>query len=155
MEPSTNVDGEQRRAHHPHPRRRASMEPSTNVDGESSGLFCAACALECFNGAVDERRRRGDLAPWIAEHDWSLQWSRRRTSTERGNDAWSGFDLRRASMEPSTNVDGEQPTSEVTSCGGVLQWSRRRTSTERCASPVLTGFGIRLLQWSRRRTSTE
>src|ERR1700733_2965747 len=86
----------------------------------------------CFNGAVDERRRRvtevvrGKLLPG------ELQWSRRRTSTERHLQMFDGGGQSYASMEPATNVDGAaQESGGPTLPVWMLQWSRRRTSTER------------------------
>ena len=62
---------------------------------------------------------------------------------------------RSASMEPSTNVDGECSSvrRRASQCPR-LQWSRRRTSTERNLVSRLLVAGPSL-QWSRRRTSTE
>jgi len=111
----------------------ASMEPSTNVDGDASSTFVVlrgvslqwsrrrtstetSCALPSrrsisarFNGAVDERRRRPIRAKLVPAGIPSLQWSRRRTSTETLAQGlrWDLL-IRVASMEPSTNVDGDR-----------------------------------------------
>src|SRR5688500_2197189 len=153
-------------------RRRTSTETEPDAFLQS--------VLSCFNGAVDERRRRPALLSDVALHALALQWSRRRTSTETVSGfvgsglisllQWSrrrtstetenGVDcpVRRvvasmepstnvdgdekrittrrihppvASMEPSTNVDGDQGHGQAAGRGGAtLQWSRRRTSTE-------------------------
>src|SRR5580704_13830425 len=84
----------------------ASMGPSTNVDGERAVASLRTAASSGFNGAVDERRRRG-----VGGHQ--------RAHVEI------------ASMGPSTNVDGELPNSYSSSRSArSLQWGRRRTSTE-------------------------
>ncbi len=252
MEPSTNVDGDQRHSDGDEPgqarlqwsrrrtstetarwirgaRRRigASMEPSTNVDGDRRRWRSALRPHPCFNGAVDERRRRraasSGSAPRLASFNgavderrrrpprprsgrarspsfngavderrrrrnmvghagagfFELQWSRRRTSTETARADSGGTRGARASMEPSTNVDGDGPSgivaiaaqvasmepstnvdgdgrgdgvsgSEVARFNGAVDERRRRPST---ASAFCSGQSW--LQWSRRRTSTE
>ncbi len=134
----------------------------------------------CFNGAVDQRRRRegygspGDLAMAV------LQWGRRSASTESWGSRCRGagsrpcfngaVDQRRrrggdgaevrvgealASMGPSISVDGEV-TSTSYACRAVtmLQWGRRSASTEsvRAENPANVGAS---LQWGRRSASTE
>src|ERR1043166_2860588 len=84
----------------------------------------------CFNGAVDERRRRGTAAG--PEHEFVVA----------------------ASMGPSTNVDGELVVGERRWRAAKLQWGRRRSSTE--SEPYAAESAPALsLQWGRRRTSTE
>ena len=59
MEPSTNVDGDGLGMPPLGGEAAASMEPSTNVDGDKlSSIFTRSLTTLCFNGAVDERRRR-------------------------------------------------------------------------------------------------
>src|ERR1700733_7094643 len=109
----------------------------------------------CFNGAVDERRRREPTARTATLADGRLQWSRRRTSTEsfgrwrceRQGTAPLQWSRRRTSTESSS-------VAEVAERVGALQWSRRRTSTERTWKLRSASMAL-LLQWSRRRTSTE
>src|ERR1700733_1075462 len=109
MEPSTNVDGEvltPALAHRPCP--AASMEPSTNVDGESPAPRARRRPSASFNGAVDERRRRALGLDGLPGGVKLLQWSRRRTSTESRRRQPARRYRPVASMEPSTNVDGEE-----------------------------------------------
>ena len=108
MEPSTNVDGDSSMFEPALIVNGASMEPSTNVDGDQAAAGHQPPSVCRFNGAVDERRRRPFRPCRPAEHDTALQWSRRRTSTE----TLHAFDVASAaapaSMEPSTNVDGDR-----------------------------------------------
>src|ERR1700733_1526919 len=71
------------------------MEPSTNVDGGAGGPRAPATA------------------------GVGLQWSRRRTSTERVKTSSRGRPRSAASMEPSTKVDGERAR-----CGRLALCSR-------------------------------
>ena len=59
----------------------ASMGPSTDVDGEPSHDAMPACGRDCFNGAVDRRRRRPCSVGDRQSHR-ALQWGRRHDSTE-------------------------------------------------------------------------
>src|SRR5687767_14248463 len=107
------------------------MGPSTNVDGEA----------DAARKAVDEEsslqwgRRRTSTErlnnPIALAKEPSLQWGRRRTSTESGRGARVALAVDDASMGPSTNVDGEfNRYATVALSIGKLQWGRRRTSTE-------------------------
>jgi len=60
----------------------ASMGPSTSVDGEHQYDHSEMVTKGGFNGAVDKRRRRGDLMSQIVPHACGLQWGRRQASTE-------------------------------------------------------------------------
>ncbi len=206
MEPSTNVDGDAVRrdarmwggrscfngAVDECRRRRSNHRPRHRPGAR-------------FNGAVDECRRRlctsavaGARMPQL---QWSrrrmstettrrrtferrcgslLQWSRRRMSTETPAARLQATQCRRASMEPSTNVDGDDFEKNLSgNMDWWLQWSRRRMSTEtqpfrlevgsspRASMEPSTnvdgdlgagdgaGGASRVLQWSRRRMSTE
>src|SRR3984885_8257097 len=137
MEPSTNVDGEASLDQAVLTHERASMEPSTNVDGEAWVAAVPAAATGCFNGGVDERRRRGipprALRRTTGSFNGAVDERRRRECARadgRGADA--------ASMEPSTNVDGERNNRSSAAHGRLLQWSRRRTSTESRSSARAT-----------------
>ena len=85
------------------------MEPSTNVDGDKCSGPRESSVGGCFNGAVDERRRRPSCHVLTEGWDSPLQWSRRRTSTETATLCSAMADAGLASMEPSTNVDGDKP----------------------------------------------
>ena len=67
---------------------------------------------ECFNGAVDDRRRRPAQMAVLAAH------------------------ALRASMGPSTIVDGDRDNMLAKGVTGALQWGRRRSSTETRARPA-------------------
>ena len=149
--------------------QRASMEPSTNVDGErfttagrtsatrlqwsrrrtstESSSTCSAVvsACRCFNGAVDERRRRVSSSFAAGLVVGELQWSRRRTSTESSGGCSRGRGSPIASMEPSTNVDGERPAasrppSTSTSFNGAVDERRRRVARNVCRCRSYVGF---------------
>ncbi len=132
----------------------ASMGPSISVDGdgmcvgrpdmgyglqwgrrsastETPGRVALAIPSSCFNGAVDQRRRRPSGGRW-----------RFRTSTA-------------ASMGPSISVDGD---NSLMVCGlwvSWLQWGRRSASTETTPSTRSTVYERARLQWGRRSASTE
>jgi len=90
-------------------------------------------APERFNGAVDKRRRRATARTGAAARVRQLQWGRRQASTESPG-ARQAQDHRadRASMGPSTSVDGEVGGLVQGRTGSArLQWGRRQASTER------------------------
>ena len=95
-----------------------------NIDGDSDRARSATWPGG-FNGAVDEHRRRlrSQMPPSQAQYagfNGAVDEHRRRphgrSASARGIDA---------SMEPSMNIDGDEP--EVLGHAGVLglQWSRR------------------------------
>ena len=109
----------------------ASMEPSTNVDGDAPSAASARRSHRRFNGAVDERRRRPASSTTRRAPPCTLQWSRRRTSTETAARDVAPRERRRASMEPSTNVDGDQrdaghAVASSTRFNGAVDERRRR-----------------------------
>ncbi len=55
----------------------ASMGPSMIVDGKSRSPRSAAGASTCFNGAVDDRRRKVQMRPEARRAITALQWGRR------------------------------------------------------------------------------
>ena len=132
------------------------MGPSTNVDGESRGAAARASWSRRFNGAVDERRRRAAIiCVTAAGRAATLQWGRRRTSTESSDAPGLRDAALGASMGPSTNVDGETaaPTCSPylpSRFNGAVDERRRRDRMSSGAPNV-----ARRLQWGRRRTSTE
>ncbi len=132
MEPSTNVDGDASTRAPGRLAISASMEPSTNVDGDFG-------VVETVNGSIS-----------------TLQWSRRRTSTETLVVEVGLASRHLASMEPSTNVDGDMSSVSAGRRYASLQWSRRRTSTETVPGNCIVvsgGLGIALRagfeMWSR------
>jgi len=106
------------------------MEPSTNVDGDCTSAApmvarpsrfngavderrrrptsrsFASRMSRCFNGAVDERRRRHErrrrAVAVVARFNGAVDERRRRHLVPAALEL-----LRVASMEPSTNVDGD------------------------------------------------
>ncbi len=159
--------------------RGASMEPSTNVDGDVPRGSGAAAAPSGFNGAVDEcRRRQGSWRTCvigIKRFNGAVDECRRRHPRSHPSGSRTAcfngavdecrrrpWDARRpsdanvvASMEPSTNVDGDsrmgtESSSRARSFNGAVDECRRRPAVPR--APV---DGSRALQWSRRRMSTE
>ena len=132
MGPTTNVDGDEEVCDAANHELVASMGPPTNVDGDKLAGRSTRGAMESFNGAADERRRRPGGSPRAGRRarcfngaaderrrrrvrgqgvrcaERRLQWGRRRTSTETrlwGDYASLGW---YASMGPPTNVDGDQ-----------------------------------------------
>jgi len=106
MEPSTNVDGDPASPREGSDVSGASMEPSTNVDGDVDERDLAEHVL-----ALQWSRRRTSTETsgrmMCSSVPFTLQWSRRRTSTETVA-CLAAVDLATlASMEPSTNVDGD------------------------------------------------
>ncbi len=138
MEPSTNVDGDQAVNLLDGLRCVASMEPSTNVDGDtnapplivtSSALQWSRRRMSTETGCVENSR---DLPP-------ALQWSRRRMSTETEAHDVNPVDYTIASMEPSTNVDGDLatpnwPTALPACFNGAVDECRRRQVRARVAA---------------------
>src|SRR5258706_15867879 len=107
------------------------MGPSTNVDGEPLVPECVGSWSRRFNGAVDERRRRGSRKCGRRQSRPGFNGAvdeRRRRGAARGPCPARSD----ASMGPSTNVDGEVTIYvEPALYERWLQWGRRRTSTER------------------------
>ena len=53
-----NIDGDLEHGADAAARALASMEPSMNIDGDRQPCRCRRPPRRCFNGAVDEHRRR-------------------------------------------------------------------------------------------------
>jgi len=106
------------------------MGPSTSVDGEKPPAIPDVPSLHGFNGAVDKRRRRD---PPIRLQPVSQP---------------------RASMGPSTSVDGETRSPACSTTTSLLQWGRRQASTESLRSSHWQERS-HPLQWGRRQASTE
>jgi len=86
------------------------MEPSTNVDGDRKRTQRRRVSGTRFNGAVDERRRRRErfyVERVKIERRFNGAVDERR---RRLDDSRMVPPSRIASMEPSTNVDGDSPT---------------------------------------------
>ncbi len=109
--------------------------------GPADGARARRARFRCFNGAVDVRRRRGASALPSSPIGSLLQWSRRRSSTERRSGKDDGiyvtllqWSRRRSSTERGGALPKRlewRPTCERRSAGSSLQWSRRRSSMER------------------------
>jgi len=85
----------------------ASMGPSMFVDGDPPPDLWRRATSACFNGAVDVRRRRHDVAHSSAAIMRTLQWGRRCSSTETRRVTRGGLAGGIASMGPSMFVDGD------------------------------------------------
>jgi len=101
-------------------RLHASMGPSTSVDGEPQPTTSGTSRSFCFNGAVDKRRRRvgcgvGGALP-VGGFNGAVDKRRRRGPLHKIRWHPRG----RASMGPSTSVDGEH----VARVGGARRGAR-------------------------------
>ena len=110
--------------------------------------------VQCFNGAVDVRRRRRADAGARDRHLGAASMGPSMFVDGDGLEALAAVRHRVASMGPSTFVDGDGVAAERSQNLGELQWGRRCSSTETVWSvwPVQRPV---LLQWGRRRSSTE
>ena len=106
MEPSMNIDGDDRARHPDVPRRAASMEPSMNIDGDRPRRTPSRASCSCFNGAVDEHRRRQE-AVGKAQAGTAASMEPSMNIDGDLSAGGGGRDRRDASMEPSMNIDGD------------------------------------------------
>src|SRR5690242_3106601 len=95
------------------------MGPSTNVDGELDRGVLADLDSLGFNGAVDERRRRGKPVGSSLKPHGRFNGAvdeRRRRGCAGGEVRLGRLD---ASMGPSTNVDGERRANRRDDAGPI------------------------------------
>jgi len=140
MGPSTSVDGEVWDARGEVLVIGASMGPSTSVDGEPGDPATGPSDPASLQwGRRQASTERPGLPMRIVVGSSVLQWGRRQASTESGDRGLIVWYLGRASMGPSTSVDGE-----VSGVRGTARYherfngavdKRRRRETQRVAVP--------------------